>query len=85
MVGAYTTFSCTINPEAKAIFEEALKGFTGVKYLPVAVATQVVSGTNYCFFCNAKGAYPGSIYEAAMVYIFKPLDGAPHITEIKRL
>lgn len=58
--------------------------FVGVDYVPLAVATQVVSGINYRFFCNAKGVYPGSTNDAAMVQIYQPLDGEVHITSINR-
>ncbi len=74
-VGGWTTYSCDMSEEALKVFEKAFKGFVGVSYTPVAVATQVVEGTNYSFFCNAKGAYPNAPNEAAIVDIYQPLNG----------
>jgi hypothetical protein len=84
-VGAYTTFSCDISKEAKDVFTKVFKDHVGVNYTPVAVATQVVAGTNYAFFCNAKGVYPNAINQAALVNIHQPLpgQGEPNITGIR--
>jgi hypothetical protein len=82
LLGGWTTYSCQITEDASKIFEEAFQGFVGVSYTPVAFATQLVSGTNYSFFCNAKAVYPNAPNQAAMVDIYQPLEGLPHITEI---
>jgi len=84
MVGAYTAYSTDISPEARKVFEEATKGLVGVKYTPLAVSTQVVSGVNYRFFCNARDVYPGALNEAALVEIYQPLKDKPTIRSIKR-
>ena len=83
ILGGWTTFSCKLTKEASQVFETAFKDFVGVVYSPVAFATQVVSGTNYSFFCNAKPVYPNAPNQAAMVNIYQPLEGPPHITEIR--
>lgn len=83
IVGGWTIFSCDITKEANKAFETALKGHVGVKYSPVSFASQMVSGMNYSFFCNAKGVYPGADNQAAIVDIYQPLEGDPHITEIR--
>lgn len=75
LVGGWSTFSCNISGEAKQAFEEAMEGFVGVEYTPVAVAEQVVAGMNYSFFCNAKVVYPNAPNQAAIVNVFKPLGG----------
>lgn len=85
ILGGWTPFESKIDPEEREVFSEAMKGFVGVEYTPVAVATQVVQGTNYNFFCNAKVAYPNSPNYAAMVTIYRPLEGNPHITEIRKV
>ncbi len=82
MPGGWTTYSCDIQPGEREIFDTAFKGFVGVNYTPLTVATQVVAGVNYSFFCNAKGVYPNAPNQGAMVTIFKPLEGDPHITAI---
>ena len=84
LVGAYTEYSCGISPEAQSVFDKALGGKLGVSYSPFAVATQIVSGTNYSFLCNSKTTYPGAINELAIVTVYKPLDADPQITEIRR-
>ena len=82
--GAYSDYSCNISPEAQDVFTTALAGLVGVEYTPFAVATQVVNGTNYSFLCNSKGVYPGATNKVAIVNIYQPLNGEPHISEIRR-
>lgn len=82
MVGAYTAYSTQISTEEMNVFNQALEGLLGVNYTPLAVSTQVVAGMNYKFFCNAKGVYPNAIDEGAIVTIYQPLEGQPHITSI---
>ena len=65
------------------MFDKVFEHFVGCKYDPLAVATQVVSGTNYSFFCNAKGVYPDALNQGAIVNIYQPIQGDPHITGIK--
>jgi hypothetical protein len=84
-MGAYGPFSSEIDQQAKAAFSEAIEHFVGVGYQPVAVASQVVAGTNYAFFCNAKPVYPGANSYPAMVTIYKPLNGPAGITHIEKL
>lgn len=81
-VGGWTPFNFQISHEARHVFEAALHGFVGVGYKPLAVATQIVAGTNYCFLCEATVVYPGATPYAAKVYIYQPLQGNPHITQI---
>ena len=80
--GSWNAFNFNISHEARAIFDAALHGFVGVRYKPLAVATQIVAGTNYCFLCEATVVYPGATPYAAKVYIYQPLQGNPHITQI---
>ena len=82
-VGGWTIYSTTISSAAKKAFDDALKGLVGVGYEPLAVASQLVSGTNYRFFCNAKVVYPGAPNQAALVQIYQPAQGQAHITSIK--
>lgn len=84
MVGAFTAFSTQISVEEMSVFNSALNGFVGVEYTPLAVSTQIVNGTKYRFFCNAKGVYPNATNEGAMVDIYQPTNGQPHITSITR-
>lgn len=75
MPGAYSKYTCKINKEAQAAFDEALEGKLGVVYEPVAVAQQGVAGMNYKFFCNAKVVGPDAHNSAAIIIIHKPLPG----------
>jgi len=84
MTGAYTAYRTEISKEEMNVFNTAIKGIVGVKYTPLTVSTQVVSGINYRFFCNAIGIYPNALNEGAIVEIYQPSNGIPHITSIRR-
>lgn len=85
LVGAFTPYTSEISKEAQAAFDEAFNGFVGVSYAPVAVSQQIVAGINYNFFCNTKSATRFPEEGAAIVSIYKPLEGAAHITNIKEI
>ena len=84
MVGTYGPFSSLLDERAMMCFNEATAHFDDVQYTPVAVATQVVSGTNYAFFCDVKAKEGAALY-SAMITIFKPLDGVAGIMDIEKL
>lgn len=83
VVGGWTAYH-KLTPEDKLVFDEALKGFVGVKYTPNTVSTQVVSGTNYRYKCTAS-VPPAEVVWEAIVEIYKPLNGKPYITGIIRI
>lgn len=83
-VGGWSPFRA-LTIEDKQVFDKAMSGLVGVDYEPLLVSTQVVAGTNYRFFCNAKVVYPSSPNYAAMVQIFKSLQGDITISTIQRL
>jgi hypothetical protein len=85
ITGGWTAYTTELSNDVKAVFAEATKGLLGVDYTPLAVATQVVSGTNYRFFCNMKAVYPNALNEAAILQIYKPTDGSVHITAITKV
>jgi hypothetical protein len=85
ILGGWTPFKTDITNEEHNLFKTVIKGLEGVDYRPLAIASQVVSGTNYCFFCNATVVYPGAPNDAALVYVYQPISGTPHIREIKRI
>lgn len=82
IVGGWSQFSC-VDKQSQQVFDEAMQGFVGVDYSPVAVSQQVVAGMNYRFFCNSKVVYPNALNEVAIVFIYKPLEGKAYITSIK--
>ena len=85
VAGGWTPYSTTISADAQKVFDSVIKNLLGVHYTPLAVATQVVSGTNYRFFANAQGVYPGALNEAVIIQIYKPMEGQAHITSIKKV
>lgn len=81
IAGGWSEYSTHIPSELKAVFVEALKGRTGVSYSPIAVASQVVAGTNYRFFCNAHSVIPNATNYATIVCVHKPLRGDAEVTD----
>lgn len=81
--GGWSTYSCDISEEATKAFYEAFKGYKGKSFQPVAVATQVVAGINYSFFCNTQSIGDSAFNQGAIVNIYQPLNGDPHITQTR--
>jgi len=82
-LGGYTAFR-KIDEKEKALFAKTMN-LKGVDYVPLAVATQLVSGTNYRFLCEAKVVIPEPVPYNALVTIYAPLQGEAVITEIKNV
>ena len=85
VVGGYGAFTTKLSPEASQAFKEATERLLGVKYEPLAVAQQVVAGTNFAFFCNATIVVPGASPYPAMLTVYKPLEGPASVIHIQRL
>lgn len=83
VVGGWTPFR-PLDAHSKAVFAKATEGLMGAKYTPKQVSTQVVSGTNYRFRCDAELVVPGAPKFTAIVEIYEPLRGEPVITRIVR-
>lgn len=83
VLGGWTAYH-KLTPQDQKVFDEAMRGFVGVKYTPQSVSTQVVAGTNYRFKCTASMP-PSEVMWEAIVEIFQPLSGAPYVTGIVRL
>lgn len=82
-LGGYTAFR-KIDEKEKMLFVKSMY-LKGVDYNPLAVATQMVSGTNYQFLCEAKVVIPDPVPYNALVTIYAPLQGEAVITEIKNV
>lgn len=82
-MGGWTTFETTITVDEKKAFDEATNGLVGVGYEPVAVATQVVSGMNYRFFCNSTTVTAHPSTDAAIVEVHQDLNGHSKLVEVK--
>ncbi|HET7831581.1 MAG TPA: hypothetical protein VFK88_01315 [Gallionella sp.] len=80
MVGAWTAYRAP-TPEEIGMFKKTIT-LLGVEYTPLAVSTQVVSGMNYRFACNAKVVYPNALNHLAIVGIYKDTAGHTSVTGI---
>ena len=83
LVGAFTPYTCNISKTAHKVFQEATDGLLGVRYELVAVSQQLVAGVNYKFFCNSEAVTQFPLNGAAIVSIYKPLEGRAHVTHIQ--
>ncbi len=54
-------------------------------YTPIAVATQVVNGTNYKFMTIAEPQTEDLNPQFAVVDIYQPINGKPYLTSIAML
>ncbi len=78
--------SIEVTQELNDLFEKAMAEQVGVDYTPVALlATQLVSGTNYCFLCRAAVVYPDALPYYALVYVYQDLKGNASVLEINTL
>jgi hypothetical protein len=73
-----------VGEKEMAIFNAAMKNHCGVDYTPVAVASQLVNGTNYIFICVGKPvvAHPIPALYAVKIYTRFAPSVAPNV-EIK--
>lgn len=83
-LGGFTSFR-EITKEEISLFEKAMNGLVGVRYTPLAVATQVVNGINYSYLCDSMVVVPGAVNYNALVIIHKAMDGKTSIMEIKKV
>lgn len=83
LLGGWTSYH-PLTAEDQKVFDEAMRGFVGVKYMPTEVSTQVINGTNYRFKCNASMP-PSEVIWQAIVEIYSPIDGQPHVMSITRI
>lgn len=85
VAGGWTAFNFELTTEAKQVFAEAVNQLMGVKYTPFAFATQVVAGTNYCFLSQALPIVPNAQLRVVKVYVYRPLQGQAHVTQIVQI
>ena len=75
-----------LTEEAQSAFDKATEGLLGVNYTPLALlGTQLVSGTNYCFLCEATVVYPDAQPYYAVVSVYQDLQGKAEILNIVAL
>lgn len=84
LLGGYTKFRLLSEGEDK-ILKEVVKNMQGCNYEPLAVATQVVAGTNYKFFCNVTPIAPDAVSKPAFVTVYCNPENKYAVTDIKDL
>ncbi|WP_312391613.1 hypothetical protein [Chryseobacterium sp.] len=84
VVGGWTKYHA-LTPEDQNVFNEAMHGFVGVNYKPQEVSTQLVNGKNYRFKCLASLPGASQVVWEAVVEIYAPIEGKPHIVGIHRI
>lgn len=86
-VGGWTlTEDAKLTEEAQSAFGKAMEGLVGVNYSAVALlGTQMVSGTNYCFLCEAAVVYPDARPYYAVVTVYQDLQGKAEVKNIVAL
>lgn len=73
----------TVTDDLRALFDKALDGLTGVRYVPVAcLGSQVVAGTNRAFLAQAWAVVPNAVPRYVMVYIYEDFGGNAEILNI---
>lgn len=80
-VGQWTPYR-KLMPDDRFIFDQCVQHLIGISYYPLSVSTQVVNGMNYRFKCSATPSYPGALDYKAIIQIYSPIEGEPHITDI---
>lgn len=76
--------NAAITDELQAIFDQAMEGWTGVSYTPVELtATQLVSGTNYKFLCDAETVTPGAEKRQVIITVYRNLQGVCEVLDIE--
>lgn len=75
-----------IPEEAKAAFDRAIEGYTGVGLTPVAyLGSQVVAGVNYSFLCTSTAILAKPVVSLSVVTVFRALDGSAKISDVVKL
>ena len=90
ITGGWTAISGNNSPGAnlgaKAAFEKAVSTLAGMEYEPLAVlASQIVSGTNYCILCRGRATVPDPAPSVVLVYVYKDLKGNAEIIGTKTI
>ena len=72
-----------LTEEAKAAFDKALNGYTGVGLVPLALCgKQVVAGMNYSILCKATPVVPNAVSYFALATVYADLEGGATFTDV---
>lgn len=75
-------YQAYLTPYDTYIFYRAMNSEDNYFYIPLAVATQVVNGTNYRFLAIAEPKDINGTPFFSLIEIYKPLNGEAQITNI---
>lgn len=76
------TYQSYLTPYDSFIFYNAIGNHPNYFYRPVAVAKQVVNGTNYRFITIAEPKTNNLSAHFAVVDIYQPINEKPYVTSI---
>ena len=88
MGGWQLTEDAKVTQEAQEAFEKAVSGSSEgeEEYEPIALlATQIVSGTNYCLLCRTNPVDEGSVSSYILLYLYEDLNGNAQILQIQEM
>jgi hypothetical protein len=75
---------CALPQKAATAFDKAVSHIIGITYKPVLfVATQLVSGTNYCIICKTTLVTNPPMEGCKIVFIYEDLEGNCSLTKIQ--
>ena len=78
--------ACALPDEVQEAFDKAVGALDGAVYVPVALlASQIVSGTNYCILCQITPVVPDAVPTWALVYVYADLQGNAEILNVYEL
>ncbi|MCQ2435760.1 MAG: hypothetical protein MJ101_02530 [Clostridia bacterium] len=83
VVGGYSineAIAGTMPQQARLVFEDAVNGYDGVGYTPLAcIGQQDVAGEKYLIIAKAVGTFPGAEAHLNVLTVYKPADGKARI------
>ncbi len=75
-----------ITDEIRAVFDRAMNGFVGVKYVPAAyLGMKAAAGHSHAILCQATTVYPGAVPCWVILYLSEDPDGGATIQDIAEL
>lgn len=74
------TYQPYLTPRESSVFYNAVGNPEDYFYVPVAVAKQIVNGTNYKFICIAEPEMESLSPHFAVVEIYQPIGKDPYVT-----
>ena len=77
---------CDLPQKVATAFSKAINDIIGVSYTPVLyVASQLVSGMNYCIVCKTVATTSPPIESCKTLFIYEDLSGNASISKIENI